>query len=122
MPNYEEAYSNLGALQTQMGKSSQALKNFIKARDINPHTPVYHFNVANAHQTLEQWKEAVSSYQHVVQLNHKDMAAYTNLGVCYTQLGEKSLAFDALMMALELEPKNIKAKEALTDLGELQPE
>ena len=94
-----------------MGKSSQALKNFIKARDINPHTPVYHFNVANAHQTLGQWKEAVSSYQHVVQLNHKDVAAYTNLGVCYTQLGEKSLAFDALMMALSWSLKTSRLRK-----------
>ena len=78
--------------------------------------------MANAQQSLEMWKEAVSSYECVVQLNHKDVSAYTNLGICFMNLGEKAKAFDALMMALELDPKNIKAKENLTDLGELQPE
>lgn len=51
-----------------------------------------------------EWNKAIIGFQQVLAMNPKHVQSYGNMGICYTNLGEKQKALTALNKALELDP------------------
>ena len=52
----------------------------------------------------ENWEAAITCFFDSIKINASHVQSYGNLGVCYSYIGKKQLALDALDKAIELDP------------------
>ena len=70
----------------------------------DPNSAEAWFELGKAYYEVEQWEQAVDSFQKVIELDPNRQAAYANLGAVYHRQNELDLAAAQYEKALELNP------------------
>ncbi|MGC1550160.1 MAG: tetratricopeptide repeat protein [Rhodanobacter sp.] len=71
--------------------------------------------------TDQHWPEAIDLMQLNAQIDPDSGDAYFNLGEAYRAAGQKQAAAESYQKALEKDPDNADAKQALKNLGSYKP-
>ena len=115
---------NLGSLQFEEGKSTQAMSNFRKALKIQPNFRDAHRNLAIAYVQAGNYKEAEPSLRRAMELGSQDGLTMGLLGYCLSQSGRSHDALQAYRMAKLTMPDELQWQlgeaTALMDLDELE--
>ncbi len=72
---------------------------------MNPNIIPAHHLLGSVYSKLDDTKNAISSYQRVLQLSPKDVNAHYNLACIYQKQDEKELAEQAFSRVIELSPE-----------------
>ena len=104
--HYSPAMSNLGRAYRKTGKKDLMVQ---EALDL--------FESGEYYVKKGMFKEAVKSYNWVIDLAPDSSAAHGNLGMIYMLLGEKELAKGCFEKVLKYEPQNKTAKRFLKEIG-----
>jgi tetratricopeptide (TPR) repeat protein len=75
-----EVYDDLGAAESRLNQSEEALENFRKALEGDGSDPDYHFNVGYTLWRAKQFDAAAESFRAVLERNPDDTEATTLLG------------------------------------------
>lgn len=94
-----------------------------EAREANriKETPMAHLEIGDAYHILyvkggkrtEYAKQAISSFERMIELNKKDVTPLIRLGNIYIAKKEVNQAIDYYQQAIKQEPENLEAQEAL---------
>jgi superkiller protein 3 len=87
-PNDPEAFNNLGATYTILGRFDQAIEAYQKALLLNPQLSTTYYNLGMAYSKIDRFEQAVESYQSAIRLNPALAIAYNNLAWLYAKRGE----------------------------------
>lgn len=94
----------VGEAYYQKGKSENALPWYKKAVDIKPYALDFQNKYGSCLLMLGKVKEAKDVFQFIIDQNPQYQSAHNNLGYIYMQERAKTLAYDHLMKAHELDP------------------
>lgn len=93
------------------GKVVEAIKEYEKSLELNPHSVNALFNLGLAYLKTQRVKEAAYTYERAVDLSPKDAEVYKLLGIAYIQQGLKDKAVESWKKSLSLNPDQPKVKE-----------
>ena len=99
------ALSNLGAVQIEGGKLSEAEVALKKAVAINGNDSYAYTNLGIAYSRQGKFGEAIGVLQKALALNEADAVAHNYLGVCLGQKEQWPEAETQLKKAIELKPE-----------------
>ncbi len=74
------------------GQISQALAQLAEAVEINPDNSAWHFNIALALDSMDNFDEAIEAYKKALDLSPDDPETLNCLAIDYTRTGEYDLA------------------------------
>ncbi len=74
------------------GQISQALAQLVEAVEINPNNSAWHFNIALALDSLDNFADAIKAYQKALELRSDDPEILNCLAIDYTRTGQYDLA------------------------------
>jgi len=118
--NYPEtlpdAWNNLGVIATREERIDEAIQNFQKALQLNPHSLPALDNLANAYRLQKRWDEARNVLERALEFAPEDPEANYSLGMIYAQSNDTPKAYEYLQRALKVRPVY---PEALNNLGVL---
>jgi Tfp pilus assembly protein PilF len=100
----------LGAVLTQSGRNSEALKANQTAVALSPQDPESHYNLGNTLQKLGMLNEAEASYLNVISLKPNYAEVYNNYGNILLKLGRLGDAEENFKQAIELKPEYTEAQ------------
>ena len=100
---YEALYS-LGQLYFTLGEHQKALHHFRKALVFNKKKFTVYFEIGAVLQALEQYEEAIQSYDESIKLNFEYPEALLNKSICLKKLGKINDAVELIKKALEINP------------------
>lgn len=72
------------------------LESHLKAMD--------HFDNGFSLMQNQEWEKAIFSFKECLTIHKRHPQSYGNMGICYSQLGQKKLALEAFDKALEIDP------------------
>ncbi len=104
MPDYAEAYCNLGNALQDLGRFDEAADRYREAIAIVPDFAEAHGNLGNALKQLGQRDGALASYRMAVQCNPEFAGAHGNLGDLYLDLGRLEDAVASYRQAIAIAP------------------
>ena len=113
LPN---AWNNLGLLETQRGRTEEAIPLFQQALKLSPNNLIALDNLASAYRQQKRWDEARSVLERALSVNRDDAEANYSLGMVYAQTNDNDRAYEHLQRALQARPDY---PEALNNLGVL---
>lgn len=116
-PTMAEAHSNLALCLTSLGKDDEATSSFKRALEIDPDLAEAYNNLGLLHFKQKKYEESVGMFEEAVKKREDYPNAYFNLGNAYMKLDMHAKALDAWEHTLELDPGNVKAKEAMEELS-----
>lgn len=134
-----DAYLGLGRLYAEQKKFSEARQIFEFLLKLNVATPDLYLDIANLSWEENNLDEAKIYYLKALSLDGARVIARINLGLIFSELGDKTSAAQQFSAALELDPRNPRyldllvessiqigevalAKRALNNLKEVNPE
>ncbi len=129
-PDNGEAHLKLAMAYAEIGETKKAGSEFDRALELDPklqndvdanrrHYWVEHFNEGvRLSQEEKDFKEAALEFEKAIDIDPLDVRAYTNLGFCYTQLGEHEKALSLFEKATELAPTDETSKRNLAGIYE----
>jgi tetratricopeptide (TPR) repeat protein len=103
------AYYNLGTIQIQNGKATDAINQFQRALRIKPDYAEAHNNLGTALFQNGQTDEAIANLQQAVAIWPGYAEAHNNLGTALLQKGEADEAIIHFQSALAIRPNYAKA-------------
>lgn len=103
-PRDATAYTDLGALLSNMGRDKEAYKNLNYALKLNGQDARTHFQLALLHEKNKKFDEAISEYKAAITANSSYEAAYFNLGLLFLKKGNYQEALNTFEQALNLDP------------------
>ncbi|MFA5382932.1 MAG: tetratricopeptide repeat protein [Candidatus Micrarchaeia archaeon] len=109
VPNFSDAYFNLGYSQYNLENYTEAIANFEKAIKLNPNDPDFYNGLANTQMKIGKYHGAVESYTKAIELapKHQNIAFYySNRSVAKDALGLYKEALKDINMAIKLDPSN----------------
>jgi tetratricopeptide (TPR) repeat protein len=124
-PNNPLAHLELGMVYAEIGETKKAGEEFEKTLQLDPkkqkdvdanrqHYWVEHFNAGIRLSNEEQnFAEAAKEFQKAVDLDPKDVRAYTNLAFCLRKIGQVDEALALFQQALILNPTDANARRNL---------
>lgn len=86
-----EIWNNLGAAQSRLGRP-EAVDNFRRAVESDPHEPAYRFNLGYALWKQERYEEAAEAFRELLQLTPEDSQATLMLGRCLNRTPPSGVA------------------------------
>ncbi len=75
--------ANTYAIVNQFGK--KRLKSYQKAIHIDASEPKFHINLGNAYHSLQQYNEAIESFQDALNLEPENAKTYYKLAVVFSK-------------------------------------
>jgi tetratricopeptide (TPR) repeat protein len=93
-----------GVTSDAEGKRDDAIRHYEKAVEIAPEFYLAHNNLGSDYQSKSDFPNALKEFQHVVQLNQSDAAAYFNLSNVYMLTGRLNDAQQYLDEGLRRQP------------------
>jgi tetratricopeptide (TPR) repeat protein len=87
-----DAYSNRGAVLTDVGEYQEAIADLGQAIMLNPSLATAYINRANAYANLDLLQNSLDDYHEAIRLNSNMALAYYNRALAYTYLNEDQLA------------------------------
>lgn len=117
-PNSASAYSNLGNVHLQQGRTDVAVQDFSKAIQLAPEAPVPHLNRAIAYEQLgvdavemgdasgarQWWTKALEDCEDAIQSDPKEFAAWFDKGNVQMRVGDFVGALNSFSTAADLAP------------------
>jgi tetratricopeptide (TPR) repeat protein len=113
LPN---AWNNLGLLETQEGRTPEAVSCFQEALRLSPDHLIALDNLGNAYRQQKQWEQARTVLERAVAVGPQDPEANYSLGMVFAQMDDNDQAYEYLERALKFRPAY---PEALNNLGVL---
>ncbi len=113
LPN---AWNNLGLLETQQGRTDEAIPLFEQALKVSPNNLIALDNLASAYRQQKRWDEAHRVLDRALSVSPDNPEANYSLGMVYAQTNDNQRAYDYLQRALTARPDY---PEALNNLGVL---
>ena len=86
------------------GQISQALAKLAEAVEINPNNGAWHFNIALALDSMDNFELAIEAYQKALKLIPDDPETLNCLAIDYTRTGEYDLALATFDQIQEIAP------------------
>ena len=105
--------SNLGIVLMKMNQPDRALQMFATAVALEPNSPTYLFNQANALAAVGQFDHAETSFRRCIALAPTLAGAHTGLGIVLAQTGRLTDAIAEFHIALGLQPDDLAARDDL---------
>jgi tetratricopeptide (TPR) repeat protein len=118
-PDYAEAHVNWGLVLASQGDIEGALKRYAFALHADPDYLPAHQRLGEYHVSREQYSAAEPHYSEVVRLKPNDPAAHLNLGLLLLKMNERVKAIHHIERALELDPANRLARQALAQARQM---
>jgi len=113
-PENAEAFYNLGKLYTSKKEYAKAIQSYDKAIDLAPSSPDAFFNLGFLYYGRKDYSKAEALFLKVTELQPAYLdQAYFNLAVVQNLQGKKEESIGNLERALEVNPKNDKARKYL---------
>jgi tetratricopeptide (TPR) repeat protein len=113
-------FSNLGIVLTKMDQPERALRALSTATTMEPSSPTYLFNEANALSAVGQFDKAEAAYRRCISLAPTLAGAHTGLGIVLAETRRLPEALAEFRTAVLLQPNdaaaldNLQRAEALT--------
>jgi Tfp pilus assembly protein PilF len=98
------AYNNLGEALAQDGKLDEALNDFSKSLEADPHYDQAHHNMGMALVQKGKLDEAVAQFNSAIEINPRFTDAYNKLGAALADQGKFDQAIISFHKVLELNP------------------
>jgi tetratricopeptide (TPR) repeat protein/peroxiredoxin len=108
------AWNNLGLLDTQEGRTDEAVRCFREALRLSPDHLIALNNLGNAYRLLKKWDDARKAFEHALEVSPADADANYGLGMVFAQADDAARAYEYLQKALKSRPAY---PEALNNLG-----
>lgn len=112
-PGFAEAYFNWGLVCANQQDHAQAIQRFQQATSVDADYLPAHVELGSYFVSQEDHAAAEGPYSEVVRLKPDDPAARINLALVLIKLQKKQEAIHQLQAALQLEPRNVIARQAL---------
>lgn len=107
-------YLNLkGLLLVELGRFDESQKTYTEALKLEPNLAEIHNNLGLLYLRMKKLDDAVVSFQEAVKKNVNYALAYVNLGKALIDLERFDDAIKAYSRALEIDPSNQDAREAI---------
>lgn len=119
-PAFAEAYLRLGLTYRALGQREeaekayeQAAKAYEKLLDREPKNAEAHLSLGEAYSKIGEYQKAIEAYRRGVRLKEPDAGVYYDIGLTYNKLARYGEAVTAFKKALEFDPDDYRAQEAL---------
>jgi tetratricopeptide (TPR) repeat protein len=107
-------YLNLkGLILTELGRYEDSKNTYLAALELEPEYSELHNNLGLLFFKMKKLDEAVLSFEESVKKNVNNALAYVNLGKALIELEKYDDAIKAYNQALEIDPSNQEAREAV---------
>jgi len=107
-------YLNLkGLVLAELGRYDDSKKNYLEALKLEPNLSELHNNLGLLFLKMRKLDEAVLSFEESLKKNVNNALAYVNLGKALIEQEKFDEAISAYKHALEIDPANQEAKEAV---------
>ncbi|MBI5598109.1 MAG: tetratricopeptide repeat protein [Deltaproteobacteria bacterium] len=103
-PDAYEAHENLGAAYHNLGLADEAVKEYLKALELNPYHALAHYDIGVVYGEHGLVDKAIEEYRISLRLNPYAANAHNNLGSAYYEKGLMDEAVKEYLKALELNP------------------
>jgi tetratricopeptide (TPR) repeat protein len=113
VPESARVHGGLGLAFQQMGRLSEAAREFRRAIALNPRLAHAHFSLANVLEQSGRIDEAIAAYERAAALEPGYGNVYYNLGGLYVKKGLLQQALTAYLRHLEFNPRDIEARNNL---------
>jgi serine/threonine protein kinase len=116
-PKSATSYFELGRFYTARKEYRKAIAAYRKAADLDPDAPDPRFNLGFLYAKTKDYRAAEGAFLRVISLSPPYLdEVYYNLGLVQGRMGKRQESVSNLKRALELNPKNAKAREQLQRL------
>src|ERR1700688_523458 len=95
------------------GKRKEALRELNTAIENGEETAEVFAAKGHIQFELEQYDDAIKTYERLLNLAPRHATANFNLGICYEKLGRWQEAADAFQKALDIDPQRVEANLGL---------
>ncbi len=115
-PNYDFGWYALGQIATREGKVDEAIANFKKATELNAEKFEYHYGLAAAYRTKEDYAKAIATMNNAEDLaKDKQSSYYLHLerGLSYLSMRQYDRAAADLQKAVTAQPGQEMAHQRL---------
>ena len=119
-PSHAEAFNNLGASLTQLGRNEEAEECFRFAIEIKPDYPDPHSNLGNLLRLKSNLVGAETLLRRALKLRPNFVQARINLGLTLTLLGSLRDARACFAKVLKTAPRNVQALQGLGQITALE--
>lgn len=99
----------VGEAYYQTDKADKAVHWYRRAIEIKPYALDFQNKYGSCLLALNNYADAIRTFQYIIQENPQYASAHTNLGFAYMQDGRNAMAYDHLTKALKYEPDNLQA-------------
>ena len=107
-------YLNLkGLILAELGRYEDSKRSYVAALKVEPEHSELHNNLGLLYLKMKKMDEAVLSFEKSIKKNVNNALAYINLGKALIELEKYDEAVSAYNRALEIDPANQEAKEAV---------
>lgn len=116
-PDNAEKLTSLGTLYGQHGDAEEALKPFLRAAELAPHSPQMQYNLAMVYYQMNRFGDARVPLERALK-RWPDLFQLNSLyGAVLLRLGEEQLGYTALYHAHELNPQDSGTADLLYRAG-----
>ena len=109
LPEFYEAWFNLGVAYQAASDLANALKAYEEAVRLRPRDTRAYRNLGRVYLRLERYEDGAKAFEAARDLSPDSAKSYNDLGVAYRQLGRSSDAEDAFQKAVVLDPEHAGA-------------
>ena len=109
IPDHEDAWQLLGAIQLHRGDNAGAIRLLSRAIELKATVADYHYNLGLARQRSGDLSGAQADYRQAIRLNAEYIPAHLNLGVVLQDAGELQAATRAYRQVLKLDRNHVDA-------------
>ena len=104
-----EIHKALGNCYLSMGQLNNAEAHYRKAYEANPSSDILHINIGSLALKRGDPSTSLLHYKESIRLNPKNSSAQTGAGLAYLSLGNKELAHDCFVAALNINIHDVTA-------------
>ena len=104
MPEFAEAYIDLGFAYFSKGELDIAIDNYNKAIELDSQLARAYNHRGNAYQERNETDRAIKDHNRAIELDPNDAIFYNNRGIAYGGKGEVELAIKDFDKAIDLKP------------------
>jgi tetratricopeptide (TPR) repeat protein len=124
-PDLAEGYFRVGLTFDALGQKQEAedaykkaIEKYKKHLEKNIEDAEAHYNLGQTYAGLSLYSEAVREYRQATKLKSDDSDMFYDLGEALTKLAQYDEAANAFSKALEIDPNNYRAEDALEEARE----
>lgn len=108
-PHSAELFNFSGAIESRLGKHSQAEKSYLKALHMSPDNPEILNNLGNCLKDQGKFQEAVDQFERAIEIAPNYVPALYNLGLTQERLVDFTAAIHAFNLTLKYQPTHAEA-------------